>query len=408
MQKRGISPLIATVLLVGFTVALSAVVITWGTKFISETQEDVTVQTETGLTCADVNFDVTSTDCTGGNLVITVKSNSKQDVSGFILRAIEGTDIEVDDDPAIPVDGLGGFGAATITWDDLLTINPDTVEVIPKVGLGEEQKTCSAGKVDVNVDCAGGPLPGCNTNGECDDSNICTDDLCANDVCENNQNTATCDDGFSCTTVDTCSGGSCPIGTPDDNLCAPFGICDPSDPDHQSDGCVPPLFVFVTSGTSDNGVYNGNLGGLIGADGKCDAIAEASGNSNLQNKNWVAWLSTDTMNAADRLTSQNRKFVTDAGAGSVLLIGNDRADIIDTVLANEIRDQNGVDVSTTTVWTGTTGTGIPTGIDCADWTSLGADTGTVGNTNNFGGSQWTNANTAPCSTNKRLYCFEQP
>ena len=38
MDKRGISPLIATVLIIGFTVALAAVIITWGGRFILRLQ----------------------------------------------------------------------------------------------------------------------------------------------------------------------------------------------------------------------------------------------------------------------------------------------------------------------------------------------------------------------------------
>ena len=33
MNKKGISPLIATVLILGFTVALAAIIMTWGTDF---------------------------------------------------------------------------------------------------------------------------------------------------------------------------------------------------------------------------------------------------------------------------------------------------------------------------------------------------------------------------------------
>lgn len=40
MNKRGISPLIATVLLIGFTVSLAAIIINWGTSFTREIQED--------------------------------------------------------------------------------------------------------------------------------------------------------------------------------------------------------------------------------------------------------------------------------------------------------------------------------------------------------------------------------
>ena len=46
-NKRGISPLIATVLLIGFTVALAAMVMTWGSGFIKKTTEQTTVDDKT-------------------------------------------------------------------------------------------------------------------------------------------------------------------------------------------------------------------------------------------------------------------------------------------------------------------------------------------------------------------------
>ena len=39
-MKRGISPLIATVLIIGFTIVLAAVVIRWGGDFLTGTTEE--------------------------------------------------------------------------------------------------------------------------------------------------------------------------------------------------------------------------------------------------------------------------------------------------------------------------------------------------------------------------------
>ncbi|MBM4346295.1 MAG: hypothetical protein FJ100_23210 [Deltaproteobacteria bacterium] len=63
---------------------------------------------------------------------------------------------------------------------------------------------CTVGDVCVGGKCAGGSAPGC------DDGNGCTDDSCQPKVgCVHMPNTQKCDDGQSCTTMDTCSGGVC-------------------------------------------------------------------------------------------------------------------------------------------------------------------------------------------------------
>ena len=58
MNKKGISPLIATVLIIGFTVALAAVIITWGGRFIQQTQDDVDRSTQVGLMCSRLSFEI--------------------------------------------------------------------------------------------------------------------------------------------------------------------------------------------------------------------------------------------------------------------------------------------------------------------------------------------------------------
>ncbi len=55
----------------------------------------------------------------------------------------------------------------------------------------------------------------CLIDANCDDSNVCTDDVCSLGVCFNTSNLATCDDGLFCTATDTCSGGNCiGVGNP--------------------------------------------------------------------------------------------------------------------------------------------------------------------------------------------------
>ncbi len=40
MNKNGISPLIATVLIIGFTVSLTAIVMVWGRGLVTQTTEE--------------------------------------------------------------------------------------------------------------------------------------------------------------------------------------------------------------------------------------------------------------------------------------------------------------------------------------------------------------------------------
>jgi len=51
-MRKAISPLVATVLLIGFTVAVAGIVVVWLTTFATTSTEDVGEKTETELYCA--------------------------------------------------------------------------------------------------------------------------------------------------------------------------------------------------------------------------------------------------------------------------------------------------------------------------------------------------------------------
>jgi flagellin-like protein len=58
MGRKGISPLIATVLLIAFSVGLGAVVMSWGENFIEDNAEFVTGTAEVAAGCSGIDVDV--------------------------------------------------------------------------------------------------------------------------------------------------------------------------------------------------------------------------------------------------------------------------------------------------------------------------------------------------------------
>src|SRR3989344_8249382 len=90
MNKRGISPLIATVLIIGFTVALSAVVMTWGTSFVRTTTEQTAESSNLGIVCANLNYQISNVevDCTTKSITkIEVTNSGNTKLENVILRA---------------------------------------------------------------------------------------------------------------------------------------------------------------------------------------------------------------------------------------------------------------------------------------------------------------------------------
>ncbi len=169
--------------------------------------------------------------------------------------------------------------------------------------------------------------------------------------------------------------------TPDDSLVVP-------------DGSVPSQGVFVTRSE-----YSGDLGGLVGADRLCQSAAESV---DLRGT-WIAWLSTDTVNAYDRVTSGGPW--RDLTGQTVFA---NRSALM-TIPLRAIRTQeNGerVSFSLENVWTGTATGGQADGDDnCDNWASSDIlDWGSRGITNE---ESWTESSGNSCDAKARLYCFEE-
>jgi hypothetical protein len=163
-------------------------------------------------------------------------------------------------------------------------------------------------------------------------------------------------------------------------------------PDHSTPGKK----VFISSA-----FYNGNLGGPTGANTKCQTLAAAAGLAN--SGNFKAWLSTTTVDAKDRLTS-NGPWVRVDG----VKIADNKTDLIDGTLFTAINvTETGAYVTNSSPWTSTNPNGTKNTANgtCIDWSSsLNADHGGAGMVNSV--REWSLYGYGACDLLLRLYCFE--
>lgn len=160
--------------------------------------------------------------------------------------------------------------------------------------------------------------------------------------------------------------------------------------------------VFVTSTT-----YNGNLGGLAGADAKCQSRADAA---NLGGT-WKAWLGDGTGSPSSRFIKSTNAYKRIDGQ----LIANNWNDLVDGNLQNPILVSEFGSNFNSQVWTNTKidGTVKYTGnASCNNWTSNAANgldfsTNGISSRNDFNWTD-TSGSSLPCNSIIRLYCFEQP
>lgn len=208
-----------------------------------------------------------------------------------------------------------------------------------------------------------------------------------------------------CTTPGGTGGGS---GGGGGSMCSPSncnGCCDSTGacrlPTAMStqcgsngEACVACKRIFVT-----NAQYDGNLGGLAGADQKCSTAAQAAGLGGT----WKAWLSDANTNAIDRITANGPWYLRDNDSR----VFNNKANLMTNPLTPIRRDENDGTVNGFNTWTGTR-VGGTRSTHCASWSSsaaaeFGQAGSTLSNTNS-----WTEESAAiRCSEQHHLYCLEQ-
>jgi hypothetical protein len=175
--------------------------------------------------------------------------------------------------------------------------------------------------------------------------------------------------------------------------------------------------VFVTSR-----VYSANLGGLSGADAKCQAHAEAAGLPGV----YKAWLSDSTTFAADRFTHAEVPYTLIDGTRvaadwSTLTSGS----ILHAINLSDARGEGpgarinpclGGECCAAVVWTGTdpSGSWDPDAFglqvhDCNGWTTTAVDGSRLwlGNWSSDFLGGWTESCLGDCTFLAPLYCFEQ-
>ena len=156
--KRGISPLMATVLLVAFSIALGAVVMSWGADFIEAKSEFTVGVNELGAGCDRVSFDIISVKgvpqvCYDGSAVqIFIENGQSIELANLQARLV-GTDgiaqTEILSQPLAPLDAV----KTAVHYDSIGF--PLQLKLIPKINIGDAEIFCAdkAIVIDGLVEC---------------------------------------------------------------------------------------------------------------------------------------------------------------------------------------------------------------------------------------------------------------
>jgi WD40 repeat protein len=163
----------------------------------------------------------------------------------------------------------------------------------------------------------------------------------------------------------------------------------------------PERTVFVT-GVS----FNGNLGGITGADAKCQAEADGPA-SIVPSGNYLAWISDGTDSPNTRFTKSSHPYLLPGGAK----IADDFTNLTSGSILHAIDiDPTGRPLGMTYYWTGTNADGTTVGdhLTCDGWKAdpVANFRGFIGSIRG-GSSRWSKAFPFECSRFYRLVCFQQ-
>jgi hypothetical protein len=159
--------------------------------------------------------------------------------------------------------------------------------------------------------------------------------------------------------------------------------------------------LFVTSVK-----FQGNLGGILGGDTKCQQVAEAAG----LRRTYKAILSNSFSSAQERLMISGKIYIFNSNGDKIQLI-NLLDDLWLTKSKNLLHsphfDENG-QIILDNVWSGTLSTGLAGFDTCGNWlSSQDNQEAVVGNPNQINSDWLEETSFNKCSESYHLYCLSQ-
>lgn len=150
-NKKGISPMVATILLIGFVIAIILLVFLWGKNYIEELAEKRGLLAEKQQECTRVSLGVVKACWSGGSGEIVIKNQADIPIHKFVFSAVGAAG-----EPSEVTSKLGGLETKSypFTYDEASVGVPNNVDIIPhlRVAIGH-YVPCSKQKVTARLSC---------------------------------------------------------------------------------------------------------------------------------------------------------------------------------------------------------------------------------------------------------------
>lgn len=125
MDAKGVSPLIAAVLLLLVVVGIGALVWVWTTGFVGQATSEAGQVTE--QMCAKGRFEITSCSYASQTVTLWLKNTGQVDLNSFrVVVKDSAGNVTVSDNNNVDLEDMGGMGSITV---GSITNSPSKVEV---------------------------------------------------------------------------------------------------------------------------------------------------------------------------------------------------------------------------------------------------------------------------------------
>ena len=153
-KKKGVSPLVATILLVGFTVALIALIAIWGKRYVEEKAEKEGILAERKAECQNIEIEFVS-GCKVGvedgisYYNLTLKNKKPRKIEAFIMIAkAKGISRPVEKRKL-----LKGLSTREINVGFPIEKDISTIDIVPQLKAGRDVYVpCSQKHVEIRAD----------------------------------------------------------------------------------------------------------------------------------------------------------------------------------------------------------------------------------------------------------------
>ena len=150
MKKRGISPLIATVLLIGFTIALAVIIFVWVQTFTEERVGKTGEIVEAEVVCStavELGIEKACVDSSGVHFII--ENRKGNDVRGFVIRLENdaGDQSEVTDVNQL----IKGLEVGSVDVQTQTLAVPASAFIVPKLSINGKISLCQEKAVEVFI-----------------------------------------------------------------------------------------------------------------------------------------------------------------------------------------------------------------------------------------------------------------